>query len=236
MNFNKSTLAACVALSLAAVATQASAFSILIQPSATFSTQAGASQIDFGAGPTGPNPVVGSPGVVASGSAGGLNYTFTDGALYNLATSPNSGITARPVGSVDNFWSVGTSPASQTGPGVVNFSGAGAQYVGFLWGSVDGYNSVSYYSGATLLGSYNGSYALNPANGNQGAAGTVYFNAFATSAQKITSMVFTSGSNAFETDNFAVNAVPEPETYAMLLAGLGLMGTIVRRRNKSKSV
>ena len=33
----------------------------------------------------------------------------------------------------------------------------------------------------------------------------------------------------------SVTAVPEPETYAMLLAGLGLMGTIVRRRNKSKA-
>ena len=32
----------------------------------------------------------------------------------------------------------------------------------------------------------------------------------------------------------AVTAVPEPETYAMLLAGLGLMGTIARRR-KAKS-
>jgi len=31
-----------------------------------------------------------------------------------------------------------------------------------------------------------------------------------------------------------VTAVPEPETYAMLLAGLGLMGTIARRR-KAKS-
>lgn len=30
----------------------------------------------------------------------------------------------------------------------------------------------------------------------------------------------------------AVTAVPEPETYAMLLAGLGLMGGIARRRNK----
>jgi hypothetical protein len=34
----------------------------------------------------------------------------------------------------------------------------------------------------------------------------------------------------------SISAVPEPETYAMLLAGLGLIGTIARRRNQSKSV
>jgi hypothetical protein len=28
-------------------------------------------------------------------------------------------------------------------------------------------------------------------------------------------------------------AVPEPETYAMLLAGLGIIGTIIRRRKNS---
>lgn len=31
-------------------------------------------------------------------------------------------------------------------------------------------------------------------------------------------------------DNVVVQAVPEPESYALLLAGLGLMGTIARRR------
>jgi hypothetical protein len=34
---------------------------------------------------------------------------------------------------------------------------------------------------------------------------------------------------------FAVVPVPEPETYAMLLAGLGLVGAIARRRRKTKA-
>jgi hypothetical protein len=36
-------------------------------------------------------------------------------------------------------------------------------------------------------------------------------------------------------DQLVITAVPEPESYAMLLAGLGLMGTIARRRNKQKT-
>lgn len=36
--------------------------------------------------------------------------------------------------------------------------------------------------------------------------------------------------------NIVAVPVPEPESYAMLLAGLGLMGTIARRRSKSKAV
>lgn len=35
--------------------------------------------------------------------------------------------------------------------------------------------------------------------------------------------------------SISVTAVPEPESYAMLLAGLGVMGAIAIRRNKSKS-
>ena len=37
-------------------------------------------------------------------------------------------------------------------------------------------------------------------------------------------------------DNVSVIAVPELQSYAMLLAGLGLMGTIVRRRNRARNV
>lgn len=45
----------------------------------------------------------------------------------------------------------------------------------------------------------------------------------------------TSGTYGPALDNISVTAVPEPETYAMLLAGLGLMGAIARRRNQSKA-
>jgi hypothetical protein len=34
--------------------------------------------------------------------------------------------------------------------------------------------------------------------------------------------------------NYAVTPVPEPESYAMILAGLGLMGGIARRRANKK--
>ncbi len=47
-----------------------------------------------------------------------------------------------------------------------------------------------------------------------GSAGGIYFGAISVSA---------------------VSAVPEPESYAMLLAGLGVMGAIAVRRRKSKS-
>lgn len=43
--------------------------------------------------------------------------------------------------------------------------------------------------------------------------------------------VFSNGVTA--TVGATVSAVPEPETYAMLLAGLGLMGTIARRRKNA---
>ena len=46
----------------------------------------------------------------------------------------------------------------------------------------------------------------------------------------------TSNSFGASIDNVSVTAaVPEPETYAMLLAGLGLMGTIVRRRKANQA-
>ena len=45
----------------------------------------------------------------------------------------------------------------------------------------------------------------------------------------------TSDSYGTSLDNISVTAVPEPESYALMLAGLGFMGAIARRRNQSKA-
>ena len=42
------------------------------------------------------------------------------------------------------------------------------------------------------------------------------------------------GSGGLYNGSISVSAVPEPESYAVLLAGLGVMGAIAMRRNKSK--
>lgn len=43
------------------------------------------------------------------------------------------------------------------------------------------------------------------------------------------------GGTNFIHAQYTVTPVPEPESYAMLLAGLGVMGAIARRRNKADS-
>jgi hypothetical protein len=45
----------------------------------------------------------------------------------------------------------------------------------------------------------------------------------------------TAGANASYGGTLNVSAVPEPETWAMMLGGLGLMGFMARRRKKTEA-
>ncbi|MES1265661.1 MAG: hypothetical protein ABUU24_08435, partial [Variovorax sp.] len=174
---------------LAALASPAQALTFTVT-NGSFSSQAGASTVDFGVSTlNNSGPVAGS---LPSGTLGGVTYSYSGGAMFNFDSSSSlpNGISARPVGSTGNYWSIGTSPVAQQGPGIIDL-GAGVSYFGFLWGSPDasGWNSLSFFNGTTQLGAtLDGSAILNPPDGNQSYAR--YFNVYADAGEVITSIRF----------------------------------------------
>ncbi len=70
-------------------------------------------------------------------------------------------------------------------------------------------------------------------NGDQSFSQYVQFTA--ETGVAIQGLVFSNSPaiDAFEVANFNVTAVPEPETYVLMLAGLGAVGFMRRRRRKA---
>lgn len=114
----------------------------------------------------------------------------------------------------------------------------GYHYFGLLWGSVDTYNSLSFYKDNTLLGTIGGLQVISAAGlqaGNQGAFGTVYANF--TSELSFNKVVANSSGIAFEFDDVRFAAVPLPAAlpmFASLVLGAGALGR--RRKALAASV
>ncbi len=147
--------------------------------------------------------------------------TIAGGHVFSDGDAGVGSITAKPPGAIGRWWSVGPS-APQTPTATMTFAG-GATEVSFLWGSPDDYNVLEINGSAfnkTLLGtSLTGDRSIG-----------VYLTIKADGGDMINSLTFKSNTNAFEVDNFRVTAVPEPGSYAMMLAGLGALGFMAKRR------
>jgi hypothetical protein len=109
--------------------------------------------------------------------------------------------------------------------------------ISFYVGSVDAYNFISFtqLGGGTLtfsgLDLTNATAAFDLANGNQIAStsnGRYTFN-FSTA---VTGVTLTSTQPAFEISNIGAIAavVPEPTSWALMMAGFGGLGVVLRRR------
>jgi hypothetical protein len=149
-----------------------------------------------------------------------------------IRTDSPGGIAAQPYGSTGAYWTVGTSDGT---PGILDLTSFGDIFnISFIWGSVDEYNLLEFLDvDGNVLASFGGTAIYNPANGNQGDPNTnpvVRFDVTGTDVSALARLRLSSTANAFETDNFAINAVPEPTTWMTMLFGFGAIGFGMRRR------
>ena len=166
-----------------------------------------------------------------------ISLNPTGGAFFSESVG---GISAKPPGSTGQWWSIGIN-GNQSGPGIVQLN-TPAAYYGFLWGSPDSYNTVSFLHNGSVIGSFSGTEVFLPADGDQAQRlGGQYVNFWAGEGEQFDQVKFTSDGNAFETDNHAMfpsftveienlPPVPEPGTSLLTLAGLCAIGFVARNR------
>ena len=179
------------------------------------------------AGAPDPGPSMGETLVVDFNAGLAPGYSLTGDFGYVTGTS---GAAAAPAGDLTRYFYVSsalpTNTATLDTPDLTSLS--------FYWGSIDTYNSVDLLDQmGNVLFTLSGG-MLPPANGDQGAGISnrrVFFTAGA--GEVISGIRFTSTGVAFELDDIAATAVPEPATWAMLIAGFGMVGFAARRRRST---
>lgn len=156
--------------------------------------------------------------VTSSFTIGG--WTFTPGANSQVKIG-SDGNGAQPFGTSGNYLSI-------LGNGYIDISFSSRTSIGFFWGSVDSYNSISFSNGDTFSGSQ-----LSPTLSPTGCQGSPDCNSYVTltSTTPFTSVRLSSSANSFEITN--ISAVPEPSTWAMMILGFLGLGFLGYRKSQS---
>jgi hypothetical protein len=177
-------------------------------------------------------------GETTTSVAGAVTIDFESGCGYEscvgqfqIVTGSVAGQYAQPAGTSDYYLAV---PNPQANGSVLLTLGTTADYFGLYWGSVDTYNSITFYLGGVEVGSFGGLDIAPPADGNQQAAATNrYVNFWFQNGDTYDAVRLASNGFAFESDNHAYSvtaSVPEPATVLLMLTGLlGLMGARKRQ-------
>jgi PEP-CTERM motif len=170
---------------------------------------------------------------------GGAEFSGSGVVMNNLG-GESLGLYATPYGDSSNYMAI-LSGGSET----IAYDGPRDSF-GLYWGSIDGYNGLDFYDGATLVATIGGSEAgplLLDDGGQIGYASNGYV--LITALPEFNTVVLRSASNSFEFDNVVAGAptllnrprfrdvasgVPEPSTWAMFGIGfVGLASLAVRR-------
>lgn len=173
--------------------------------------------------------------------SGPFTYDFESAAPVTggaIRTGSHSGLAAQPFGSTGNYWTMGPSDGAEGIMDLSGFSAIGA--ISFLWGSVDNYNWIDVLDRAgNVLTTFNGvDVALTP----DGSWTDLAMNPYATititgtDRSNIGGLRLRSTTNAFEVDNFAIAAVPEPAAWLTLVLGFGFLGGAMRARTRKAAV
>lgn len=151
-------------------------------------------------------------------------FSFAGGTVVQGSSANNY---QAPAGDTSPYLAVlGASSATLTTPSAI-------KTLSVYIGSIDSYNSISFYNTANLLVS---TFSGSDLKAAQSAPGDGRFT-FDLSGQNVGSVKFGSGLNSLEFDNIAIAAsVPEPGVWAITLLGMGCLGYALRRRRGAVGV